>query len=499
MGFPSSFRKKANALALKVFDRERRKSEIPQELLDRDREMRVSRGSFLDDDTLELLWRLTGAKEPLRIEGYGRFGGRGKVRPADWRYFVQRGAGLWGGYWEALAVAAQKARLYSEEIEESARGTEMRRLLESLVSNDMSMTQFFVPYSQAGKDGTASVRIEAFFAPEGYKLTKREPDWLTSIRGGKWKVVSRSKAMPLGKLEETLRPSNLKKMVASLQKRGNLLSMQIVVLGLNSKSRVGKMYGGESGATGQPVAAKWSAWSGFRSMLKESHVWPKGEEMRRLLESLEEATRYNVGGDSMTKGQMMKKAIGKEVVFMSRDSKPSFHAVMDKDGTVFKISKSDYMKSKLKDMTSPQQMTKFVDFEMSRLKPSLSMSQAVDFNMAAKGKSKGEQLAILRSMVESESAGVESVEESRGSLEHAVTMHNSMTDNNDHTGALAALAKGMGMKSEAAVASAMAVIRDYEGHSPAYLEKLRKEIMTRVHNKAKSTKFGPATVYDALD
>lgn len=101
--FPDSFRRKADKLALAVYDKTRHLSHVPQELVDMEI-ARLEPGTFLPDSVLEYLWRLAGG-EPLFIEGYGKL---------DWDYLhnrvIRRDVPGWRGtnFWQAFLKEAQR-------------------------------------------------------------------------------------------------------------------------------------------------------------------------------------------------------------------------------------------------------------------------------------------------------------------------------------------------------------------------------------------------------
>jgi hypothetical protein len=100
----ASFRRKADALALAVFEKTRHLSHVPQELVDKEL-ARLKPGTFLDDDVLEHLWTLVHGN-PWFIEGYGKL---------DWHYLQNNyfrsnlTGSPWGAkFWQTFFKEAQR-------------------------------------------------------------------------------------------------------------------------------------------------------------------------------------------------------------------------------------------------------------------------------------------------------------------------------------------------------------------------------------------------------
>ena len=81
---------------------------------------------------------------------------------------------------------------------------------------------------------------------------------------------------------------------------------------------------------------------------------------------------------------------------------------------------------------------------------------------------------------------------------------NKMTDYNDHTGALAAVAKMVGLTKEAKILGLMGQIQDLVGSTPSPLIEYRNQLSNPIYAKAKQTKMKDkegkeTTVYALLD
>lgn len=100
---PSDFIKRVDRLALQVFEKTRSKSRIPQELLDRELDIRLKNRHFFDDQLYEDLFALKKGTG-LMIEGYG---------PLDLGYLERSqtlSGGLWPGFWKTFFGAIKRLR-----------------------------------------------------------------------------------------------------------------------------------------------------------------------------------------------------------------------------------------------------------------------------------------------------------------------------------------------------------------------------------------------------
>jgi len=100
------------------------------------------------------------------------------------------------------------------------------------------------------------------------------------------------------------------------------------------------------------------------------------------------ATRYEWQGELLTKSEMLKRAVAKEVVFMGKD-KPVYHAIMDlrdQDASVFRITQADFDRLRAKDVTTPRAREQALEYEYQQLmaKKLKQMRDSVDFNMWVK-------------------------------------------------------------------------------------------------------------------
>lgn len=113
-----------------------------------------------------------------------------------------------------------------------------------------------------------------------------------------------------------------------------------------------------------------------------------------LLEELKKqaVTRYNLDGEHLTKGQMLKKVKSKEMTW--EGNKPKFEVFFtpSNTGATFKVSQKDFDKLKVKDHTKDRSR----DAWAKVLVKSLSMRDAVDFNTWAKGKTSEQKLDWLK-------------------------------------------------------------------------------------------------------
>jgi hypothetical protein len=110
------------------------------------------------------------------------------------------------------------------------------------------------------------------------------------------------------------------------------------------------------------------------------------------------AKRYELGGEQLTKAQMLSRAVAKEIVFMGNDDAPTFHAVMDEPegelhgdergdmkAGVFPITQAEYYRlPRAKDATTPKARERYLALRAKELSGKLSMRDAVDFNSWAR-------------------------------------------------------------------------------------------------------------------
>jgi len=108
-------------------------------------------------------------------------------------------------------------------------------------------------------------------------------------------------------------------------------------------------------------------------------------------------SRYEWGGELLTKAQMLSRAVAKEVVFMGNDDVPTFHAVMDEPedelhgdersdmkAGVFPITQAEFHRLRTEDATTPQARERYLALRIKELSGKLSMRDAVDFNSWAR-------------------------------------------------------------------------------------------------------------------
>lgn len=104
--------------------------------------------------------------------------------------------------------------------------------------------------------------------------------------------------------------------------------------------------------------------------------------------NLKEANRYNYDGEMLTLKDLEKKAIGKEIAFMGNNGAIKYHIVMTDDGKgngkVFTITRSQFEKSKLKDLTKPKTKDRYVKAILRNLMKQMPMRDGINFNVEVK-------------------------------------------------------------------------------------------------------------------
>jgi hypothetical protein len=108
-------------------------------------------------------------------------------------------------------------------------------------------------------------------------------------------------------------------------------------------------------------------------------------------------SRYEWGGELLTKAQMLSKAVAKEVVFMGNEDAPTFHAVMDEPegelhgdergdmkAGVFPITQAEFDRLRAEDATTPRARERYLAFRVKELSGKLPMRDGVDFNSWAR-------------------------------------------------------------------------------------------------------------------
>jgi len=114
----------------------------------------------------------------------------------------------------------------------------------------------------------------------------------------------------------------------------------------------------------------------------------KGQS-KEAFEAILAVTRYNYEGEMLDLTKLVSKAKSKEVRKDHRD-KVIYEIVMKGesggDATVFKVTKQEWNRAKLKDTTSPKVKAAITEAELKKLTKGLSMSDAVDYNTWVKDK-----------------------------------------------------------------------------------------------------------------